>query len=571
MTLEQRLILTRAAVQTGNLDLSVQAIESSKEDLINKFLSATGLVVSDDHIRIATAYMEWFEWSGIHLETAINLYLDEKESQDDKAAPKTPTYGYIDGIETAVNLYPTDKQESFDEAAAPKTHKTCTERMFRRRSIWTAKKMFKFKSVDKKQDEFHDGDDQQRQRIDTEGRCLFHPEIQLIQKSGMGWKVLLYSCPRCDLDNALDGVGVQWVGQAKLPPDGTELIRNKPAAQGIINASKTSSLSGESSNLDMYEFHFAEESVDVSLKPSRPTAESRERKQPPPVRPSSGWFALGYPLDQATAMESLQSDLTRNYARRDVWDVVLRPLDEKGEEIAHLARVPYHSDMLPHWKYLMKSINEDSGIDGVEIYRVTLPGEGIETLLSCFNRAGIRRLILSHCGVPNYDVKHLVDVERLVRFIKNNVTLEEFGMAESSCLFDEQTSHDLKASIRAHPKLRRVYLASDSRISPSMLHRIVDACSEMDLVALSFPESDIDHIGTLFKAEWSASRDIRLLSVPLGGREALFISLGDRGEGGSGDGENDLPEFNKSFERSVKQMERLVYARCWADFLTTLH
>jgi len=213
----------------------------------------------------------------------------------------------------------------------------------------------------------------------------------------------------------------------------------------------------------------------------------------------------------------------------------------------------------------MKSINEDSGNRWRVICRVSLPSGGMKVLLPRFNRAGIRRLMLGHCGVPNYDVKHLV------RFIKNNVTLEEFGMAESSCLFDEQTSHDLKASIRAHPKLRRVYLASDSRISPSMLHRIVDACSEMDLVALSFPESDIDHIGTLFKAEWSASRDIRLLSVPLGGREALFISLGDRGEGGSGDGENDLPEFNKSFERSVKQMERLVYARCWADFLTTLH
>ena len=144
-------------------------------------------------------------------------------------------------------------------------------------------------------------------------------------------------------------------------------------------------------------------------------------------------------------------------------------------------------------------------------------------------------------------------------------------MAESSLLFDEQTSQDLEASIRAHPKLKRIYLASDSRISKSILHRILDACSGMNLVAISCPESGIDHVGALFvKAQSAAGRDSRLLAVPLGGREALFISLGDRRDGGSGDGENELMEFSEGFERSVKQMERLVHAKCWADF-TNLH
>ena len=179
MTLEQRRELTRAAVETGSLDLSSvervhktavlsfmkamrisdaeiaekylsstnyelrQAIENFRKDLANEFLSTTGLPVSVDHVEMAKAYLEW---SDHQLETAVNLYLDEKESID----------------------------------LSPKTPKTCADeifrRRFRRRSIWTAKKILK--SVDKKPVEFSDSevedddDGQQRQRIDAEGRCF---------------------------------------------------------------------------------------------------------------------------------------------------------------------------------------------------------------------------------------------------------------------------------------------------------------------------------------------------------------------------------------------------------------
>ena len=335
--------------------------------------------------------------------------------------------------------------------------------------------------------------------------------------------------------------------------DLAEYIRSQLAAQGIVNSGQTSTLS-----------------VDDSLNASRSTPESKDsvikqksngakRKRPLSVRSAREWTALGYPPDQAAAMESLQSDLIRDFARRDARDVVLRPLDEKGDEITRLACVPYHSDMLPHWKYLMKSINENSDIDGVEIYRISLPSGGMKVLLPRFDRAGIRRLMLSHCGLPKNDSK------LLVRFIEKNVTLEEFGVAESSCLFDEQMSQDLEASLLAHPKLRRLYLASDSRISPSILRRILDACSGMDLVALSCPESGMDHMAR-FRALRASDRDIRLLSTRLCDRETLFVTLGDRREGEREDDENDLPEFNESFERSVKQMDRL---RCRAHRVTT--
>ena len=153
----------------------------------------------------------------------------------------------------------------------------------------------------------------------------------------------------------------------------------------------------------------------------------------------------------------------------------------------------------------------------------------------------------------------------LTRSFEKNVTLEEFGVAESSCHFDEQMSQDLEASLLAHPKLRRLYLASDSRISPSILRRILDACSGMDLVALSCPESGMDHMAR-FRALRASDRDIRLLSTRLCDRETLFVTLGDRREGEREDDENDLPEFNESFERSVKQMDRL---RCRAHRVTT--
>ena len=161
----------------------------------------------------------------------------------------------------------------------------------------------------------------------------------------MGWKVLLYSCPRCEFDNALDDLGVPWVGGTKLPPGGTEEIRSQPAAaQGVADDSLDASKPITATGLDLYS-----------------PIHSKESKRPPPVRVASEWTAIGYPPDLATAMESLQRDLIKNYASGDALDVVvLRPHDEKGDEMTHLARVPYHSDMLPHWKYLMKSINEDS-------------------------------------------------------------------------------------------------------------------------------------------------------------------------------------------------------------------
>ena len=65
-----------------------------------------------------------------------------------------------------------------------------------------------------------------------------HPGVQLLQRYGMGWKVLLYSCPHCEFDNALDDLGIPWVGGTKLPPDGTEGIRSQPTgAQGVVDDS----------------------------------------------------------------------------------------------------------------------------------------------------------------------------------------------------------------------------------------------------------------------------------------------------------------------------------------------
>jgi len=67
-----------------------------------------------------------------------------------------------------------------------------------------------------------------KQKSDTEGRCFFHPEIQLIRRSelGWGWKVLLYSCPRCEFDNALDDAGVPWVDEANLFDRSQDLARD---------------------------------------------------------------------------------------------------------------------------------------------------------------------------------------------------------------------------------------------------------------------------------------------------------------------------------------------------------
>jgi len=128
MTLEQRLELARAAVETGNLDVSDheqkiavlkfmkltgitdqitaekhlsatgyeidKAMDSlrkgSRGDLLNMFLSATGLAVTDSiHVKIAEAYLNRFDWSGSKLEAAVNLYLDAKQSLDITAAPET--------------------------------------------------------------------------------------------------------------------------------------------------------------------------------------------------------------------------------------------------------------------------------------------------------------------------------------------------------------------------------------------------------------------------------------------------------------------------------------------------